>query len=80
MFILRNIHFEFAQQVLSIKVIPRKVFQGHTQELAVNGPEINYWPSKALKIKACVRYFLSNFRFSPNDSPSKTMKNVFHFI
>ena len=27
--------------------------------------------------KACVRYFLSNFYFSPNDSPSKTMKNVF---
>ena len=31
-------------------------------------------------IKACVRYFLSNFYFSPNDSPSKTMKNVFYFI
>ena len=28
----------------------------------------------------CVRYFLSNFYFSPNDSPSKTMKNVFYFI
>ena len=31
-------------------------------------------------LKACVRYFLSNFYFSPNDSPSKTMKNVFYFI
>ena len=31
-------------------------------------------------IKACVCYFLSNFHFSPNDSPSKTMKNVFYFI
>ena len=30
--------------------------------------------------KACVRYLLSNFYFSPNDSPSKTMKNVFYFI
>ena len=30
--------------------------------------------------KACVRYFLSNFYFSPNDSPSKTMKNVLYFI
>ena len=29
---------------------------------------------------ACVHYFLSNFYFSPNDSPSKTMKNVFYFI
>ena len=29
--------------------------------------------------KACARYVLSNFIFSPNDSPSKTMKNVlFH--
>ena len=27
-------------------------------------------------IKSCVRYFLTNFYFSPNDSPSKTMKNV----
>ena len=24
--------------------------------------------------------FLSNFYFQPNDSPSKTMKNVFYFI
>ena len=31
-------------------------------------------------IKACVCYFLSNFYFSRNDSPSKTMKNVFYFI
>ena len=35
---------------------------------------------KILKFKACVRYFLPNFYFSPNDSPSKTMKNVFYFI
>ena len=31
-------------------------------------------------VKACVHYFLSSFYFSPNDSPSKTMKNVFFFI
>ena len=31
-------------------------------------------------IKACVPYFLSNVYFSPNDSTSKTMKNVFYFI
>ena len=30
--------------------------------------------------KACVHYFLSNDYFSPYDSPSKTMKNVFYFI
>ena len=31
-------------------------------------------------VKACVRYFLRNFYFPPNDSPSKTMKDVFYFI
>ena len=31
-------------------------------------------------LKACVHYFLSNFYFSRNDSPSKTIKNVFYFI
>ena len=31
-------------------------------------------------IKACVRYFFKIFCFSPNDSPSKTMKNIFYFI
>ena len=29
-------------------------------------------------VKACVCYFSSNFYFSPNDSPSKTMKSVFY--
>ena len=32
------------------------------------------------ELKACVRYFLSNFYFSPNDSPLKTMKSAFYFI
>ena len=30
--------------------------------------------------KAGVCYFLSNFYFSPNDSPSETMTNIFYFI
>ena len=30
--------------------------------------------------KACVHYFLTNFYISPNDSPSKTMEDVFYFI
>ena len=30
--------------------------------------------------KACIRYFYQIFIFSPNDSPSKTMKNAFYFI
>ena len=33
-----------------------------------------------LPLKACVRYFYQIFIFSPNDSPSKTMKNAFYFI
>ena len=31
-------------------------------------------------LKACGRYFLSNFSSSPKDNPSKTMKNGFYFI
>ena len=31
-------------------------------------------------LKACVCYFLSNFYFSPNDSPLKTMKSAFYFM
>ena len=38
----------------------------------------NMLPTKYLK--ACFCYFLSNFYFSPNDSSSKTIKNVFDFI
>ena len=30
--------------------------------------------------KAGIRYFLRSFWFSPNDSPSKNMKDVFYFI
>ena len=32
------------------------------------------------KIKACICYFLLSFIFSANDSPLKTMKDVFYFI
>ena len=31
-------------------------------------------------LKACVRYFLTNFYLSPKDSPSKTTKDIFYFI
>ena len=33
-----------------------------------------------LSFKACLRYFLSDFYFSPNDSTLKTMKNASYFI
>ena len=39
------------------------------------------WRHTPLKtLKACVHYFLSNFYLSPNDSPSKFMKNALYFI
>ena len=44
--------------------------------------DCNRLPSKGtpkkviIKACFCVRYFLSNLCFSPNNSPSKTMKNV----
>ena len=50
---------------------------GHVQKIqkrACTAQKINF------SIKACVRYFLRNVYSSPNDSPSKTMKDVFYFI
>ena len=35
------------------------------------------WNCQADMVKACIHYFLTNFYFSLNDSPSKTMKDVF---
>ena len=40
---------------------------------------LNLEPFFARLLKACIRYFLSNFYFSSNDSPSKTMNNIFLF-
>ena len=46
-----------------------------------NTPERRQWRRSAVFIvKACVRYFLSNDYFSPDDGPLKTMKNVYYFI
>ena len=36
--------------------------------------------AKINEVKACVCYLLPNCYFLPNDSPFKTMKNVFYFI
>ena len=48
------------------------------------GRSITFWNLNfhiyGIKFKACIRYFLSKFYFSPNDSPSKTMKNLFYFM
>ena len=47
------------------------------------GRSITFWNLNfhiyGIKFKACIRYFLSKFYFSPNDSPSKTEKSfLFH--
>ena len=36
--------------------------------------------SHIFHLKGCVRNFLTNFYFSPNDSPSKTMKDVLFYL
>ena len=46
-------------------------------KVPVQGLGPGFWSSP---FKTCARYFLSIFYVSPNDSPSKTMKKVFHFI
>ena len=39
-----------------------------------------FFSDRCMFIKACVGYFYQIFIFSPNDSPSKSTKNVFYFI
>ena len=46
----------------------------------LKGTQRHLWWSLFLFVKACVRYFSSILYFQPNDSPSKTTKNVFYFI
>ena len=63
--------FSFFLAANNIETLASKV----QEKLKANTPtEGNYF------LKACVRYFLSNFYFSPNDSPSKTIKDVFYCI
>ena len=50
-----------------------------TKELNLAVDEENLFDDKKM-LGALVRYFLSNFYFSSDDSPSKTMKHVFYFI
>ena len=56
----------------------KKVVQARTDILSnITTPPVRR--KSGFIIKACVDYFLWNY-FSPNDSPSKTMKNVFYVI
>ena len=60
-------------EILSRYILENNYFEKN-RELSMKNPI-----EKSI-FKACVCYFLSNFYFSPNDSPSKTMKNAFYFI
>ena len=44
------------------------VYLLQSEYVAQNNP-YHCWTSGSFAFKACVRYFLSNFYFSPNDSP-----------
>ena len=56
-------------------------FHGRTTNYKIN--RLQEWALRLIyndhisSFKACVCYFLSNFYFSPNDSPSKTTKKFF---
>ena len=57
------------------KVIPKDVFKNLIQiTLCLKQFIIFFW----IIFKACVCYFLSDFHFSPNHSPSKAVKILFH--
>ena len=66
-------HNSASVQIGSFAIIP---YQFQTSKSTVTKKLV----AVVMNVKACVHYFLSNFYFSPNDSPSKTMKNVFYFI
>ena len=38
------------------------------------------WANATDSFKACVCFFCQIFIFSPNDTPSKTVKNAFYFF
>ena len=78
-----NLHFEY---FLSWNIVfPLLRLMNFTSKASkpFKSPKcLMYWLSGSVvilsQLKACVRYFL--LLLSPNDSPSKTMKNVFYFI
>ena len=64
--------------VVIIKVTDIKTFQKGTFGRTLNELiTIKKFPAGIYHLKACVHYFFEIFIFPPNDSPSKTMKNVF---
>ena len=60
------------------KLIPNL---GDKIKYVVRYKNLQYYLSLGMKlVKARVSYFYQNFIFSQNDSPSKTMRNIFYFI
>ena len=72
--------------IIAESTAPKKIITIISGKVFKNGPNkiCGKQSLKSLKryglLKACVRYFLSIFTFSSNDSPLKTMKNVFYYI
>ena len=64
-------------RISSIVSVNNSMKKGWTSNIPHNISE--YKICERMWFKACVRYFLSNFYLSPNDSPSEIMKNVFLF-
>ena len=48
--------------------------------ITMNNDLIGVCINHATELKTGVHYFYQIFIYSPNDSPSKTMKNAFYFI
>ena len=71
------ITFTIALDIIDTKINKFKKFKKFHHRKHIN---ISASLRLTKSLKACVRYFLSKFYFSPNDSPSKTMKNAFYFI
>ena len=69
---------ELFSTISNKKKIPNKQF--HHCEANIFLEKVTKSINSQTNIKACARYFLSNFYFSANDSPLKTMKNVLYFI
>ena len=73
--------------IIAESTAPKKIITIISGKVFKNGPNkiCGKQSLKNLKryglLKACVRYFFYQFfTFSSNDSPLKTMKNVFYYI
>ena len=64
-------------KILMLSLVKSKIFSPQSATFTSFSEPI---PAISHLLKACVRYFVSNFYFSPSNNPSKTMKNVFYFI